>query len=73
VASNPILRQIFEKTILTVPGAVYYVSGALLAVSALAMLFVFLNRNRLIKDIEKVKSTIKLMKDIEKVKSTITG
>jgi hypothetical protein len=58
VASNPILRQIFEKTILTVPGAVYYLSGALLAVSALAMLFVFLNRNRLMKDIEKVKSTI---------------
>ncbi len=56
LASNPIYRHLYKQTLLTVPGAVYYLAGALLVVAAVTMLSIFAARHWLNKDIEAIKA-----------------
>ena len=58
LASNPIFRNLYKQTLLTVPGAVYYLAGALLLVAAATMLSIFMARNRLNKDIQAMNSEV---------------
>ncbi len=58
LASNPIYRHLYKQTLLTVPGAVYYLAGALLLVAAFTMLSIFVARNRLRKDVEAMNAEV---------------